>query len=498
MTWTIEQHTARGGARYYTATNTETGEMRDLWSPTTVLNEAAKPAIDLWKQRMVAIGVTARADLREMILTDDEGTQKEAVQQALEAGKQAANRGTARHAVAEKISTVADAFEVAGELKDWATRYGTLLDDHAIEIKMREVVLVNLTLGYAGTCDALLRYLGVRRVGDVKTGSAGWFDQAMQLAAYANAEYAFIDGQLVPLPDDLDTETGLILHVPVEDGADASVIAMPLADAWTAFKALLVVKQVKPRSSYVGEVIEPTVDRRADYRTWLRDRCGWLGTKHPGALDEFAAWRNNNMPPADDMTLDQLEQCLTALSTIEAGHEIEFPHDGYPHPKGPRIAEWQVAEIRARIDALPKSLRVEVNDQLTRLPAIKMFRHDELGELEQLLGPAEAARDAIRDMVADLAHVEVSVAVLGTPASEWGYPEVLLAADIAQAVDDQLLVIDGDQIVPCDDVEDRLVTIHGSKSDVRKYVATRTDDRPIPRAVADLVRDPVLVALAAS
>lgn len=493
----------RGGGRYYTALNTQTGETRDLWSPTTVINEAAKPNIDRWKQRMVAIGICARADLREMIATDDEDAQKEAVQQALEAGKQAANRGTARHAVAERISTAADAFEVAGALRPWAERFGRLLDEHGIEIKQREIVLVNLSAGFAGTCDILARYLGRRIVGDIKTGSAGWFDQAMQLAAYANAEYAFVDGELVPLPADIDRDTGYVLHVPVDDAEDAQLLALPLADAWEAFKALLTVKQVKPKRSYVAEVVEPTVDRRGDYRDWLRERCGWLGVNFPTALDEFAAWRTNNMPAADDMTLDQLEQCLTALCTIEAAHQIEFPHDGYPHPKGPRLADWQVADVRSRIDALPKPLRVEVNEQLTKLPALNMWRVDEMNELEQLLGPAESAAVAIADMVKDLATYGVALGdflpvaekIVGTPVADWGYPEALIAADIAQAIADGVLADDGQ---PVDDVEERLVAIHGSKSAVRQHVVARADDRPVPRAVADLCADSLLVALAAS
>lgn len=491
----------RGGGRYYTALNTDTSEKLDLWSPTTVINEAAKPAIDRWKQRMVAIGICARADLREMIATDDEDAQKEAVQQALEAGKQAANRGTARHAVAERVTTAADAFEVSAELRPWAERFGKLLDDHGIEIKQREIVLVNLTIGFAGTCDMLARYLGRRIVGDIKTGSAGWFDQAMQLAAYANAEYAFVDGELVPLPADIDRDTGYVLHVPVDDAADANLLALPLADAWEAFKALLTVKQVKPKKSYVAETVEPTVDRRGDYRDWLRERCGWLNEHHPAALDEFAAWRTNNMPPADDMTLDQLEQCLTALCAIEAGHGIEFPHDGYPHPKGPRLAVWQVADLRARIDSLPRPLRVEVNEQLTKLPALSMWRVDEVDELEQLLGPAEAAATAIEAMIVGIrddygaAAIDVAARIIGVSVADWGYPEVAVGADIAQAIADGLLADDGQ---PVDDVEQRLVAVHGSKSDVRKYVVSRADDRPVPRAVADLVRDPYLVALAAS
>lgn len=509
MTWTVEQHTSRYGNRYYTATEAETGRSVDLWSPTTILNCLAKPNIERWKLGKVARGIAANDDLRMLALSGDDEA-KEAAQQALERERSAANHGTARHKVSEQVTTAADAFEIAAELRPWATRYGQLLDDHGIVIRQTEIVVVNLTHGYAGTADRFVVHDGHRRLADVKTGSAGYFDNALQLAAYANAEYAYIDGDLVPLPDDMDRETGLILHVPAE-GDRADVLSLPLGEAWEAFKAACVIKRAQEANKgTIGETLPPTHRFTSLYVDWLRARLAEHHAQRPHLVAEFQAWRAHRFPGRGSMSFstDELEECLTALCQIEATHAVPFADD-YPHPHGPRLTDDQAEVLRTRIDTLPRWAQAKVAEARKQLPSIDRWRTVDAETFEaQTLAPLESEAASILTAVLDLrsqagdACTALALAFTAEPMTEWGWDEFNVFGALVEAYLDGLLLVDGDQVVIVPTVVDRLIDKHGSKSDVTKRIRARVDElgitKAVPRALSECAQDPILVALAAA
>jgi hypothetical protein len=526
MTWTCEQITnPRGGARVYRVTwhgETATilgghtvapGEARDLPSVTTVNKVMPAPALERWKLGQVAAGIAHNEDLRRLAASGEDEA-KDAAYQALDRQKQKANIGTATHKLSEKVTTAADAFEVAAEFRPTMERFGQMLDDHAIVVKQTELVLVNLTVGYAGTADRLVTHpdLG-RAVADLKTGKVAYFEQAMQLAALANAEYAFVAGHgLVPMPA-INSERGLVLHLP-EDGDTADVWALDLVDAWAAFQAACTIKHLTSRDENKGSVGEKlTATHRFDdlTRTWLRDRLVHLQSQHPSAFAELrTAWVGSGLPTLKDepeMTGDTLEAVCTLLYRFEAQHQLPFPDD-YPHPHGPRIGPHAAEEIVARIDALPAWARGQVNDERSKLPALAMWRVTDAEEFDQVLVGAESAAASLADSVTalstdvpDLAWSLIADHFAPTSVGEWGWTEFEVASRLVEAMAAGFITAteDGWKILPT--IVDRLADLHGSKADATKAIRARVAelglDLTVPRGIADCCTDPVLVALAA-
>lgn len=510
MTWTVEQITARGGSRYYRATDTDTGEVKDLWSVTTVTKVMPAPQLERWKFGQIAAGIAANDDLRLLAISGDDEA-KEAAYQALERQRSAANRGTAIHKVSEQVTSAADAFAVAAELRPVMERYGRMLDEHGIVIRQTEIVLLNFTHGYAGTADRLCLHPTLGRVvGDLKSGKVGFLEQAMQLAALANAEYAYVNGELVPVPADINRDTGLIFHVP-EDGETADVWAMPLPSAWETFTHCAALKHLlsaDDNKGRVGEKLEP-VRRFADnYVDYIRTRLTELQVDHPAVVQQFGAWKVMAFGdrPVDSYTTDELEACLTALCDLEARAGVPFPSAEYPHPHGPRIPTQTVDQLNGRIDALPAWCRGPVLEHKGTLPPLDQWRTVDAENFEPILTEAESKRDSLQASIATLAdgvadwdllldHLELG------PVAEWSWTDFDVAGRVVDALTDGWLTVtaDGIQILPT--IVDRLVDKHGSKADATKAIRARVAelglDLPVPRSLGDCVQDPVLVALAA-
>ena len=514
MTWTVEQVTARGGARYYRVTNTETGEVKDLWSVTTINKMMPAPALERWKMGKVAAGIAKNDDLRLLALSGDDEA-KEAAFQAIDRERSAANRGTAIHKVSESVTTAADAFDIAAELQPVMERFGRMLDDHGIVIKQTEIVLLNFSTGYSGTADRLCLcpvYDPPKMVGDIKTGGVGYFEQAMQLAALANAEYAFVAGELVALPNDINRDYGLVFHVP-EAGETADVWELPLADAWEAFQHCAALKHLtsdKDNQGNVGRKVEHTHRFSDTYVEWIRNRLAEHRADNPAIVSMFQAWRMAAYGdrPSADLTTDELEACLTALCDLEAREQVPVPTATYPHPHGPRISAETAEAIQARIDALPQWCRAEVLEQKAKLPSVEAWRVVDAEEFEQVLGPAESAAASLQESIATLYETvdadqwwQVIRAVRVSAVSEWTWTDFDIAGRLVEALADGLLTAtrDGMQINPT--IVDRLVDKHGSKADATKAIRQRVADLgldiQVPRSLGDCCTDPVLVALAA-
>ena len=512
MTWTVEQITARGGSRFYRATNTETGEMKDLWSVTTVTKVMPAPALERWKFGQIAAGIATNDDLRLLAISGDDEA-KEAAYQALERQRSAANRGTAIHKVSETVTCAADAFNVAAELRPVMERYGRMLDEHGIVIRQTEIVLLNFTHGYAGTADRLCVHPTLGRVvGDLKSGKVGFFEQAMQLAALANADHAYVNGELIPVPADINRDTGLIFHVP-EDGETADVWAMPLPSAWEAFTHCAALKHLlaaEDNKGQVGEKLEP-VRRFADnYVDWIRSRLAEHAAEHPGIVSQFNAWRLMAFGDrsVDSYTTDELEACLTALCDLEAREQLPFPSVEYPHPHGPRLTTNRIAELEQRIADLPAWCLAAVADHMAKLPSLDQWRIVDAEQFEAVLTEAESQRDSLQTSIRELAgglpldgwdqlvaHLELG------PVASWSWTDFDIAARVVDALTEGWLTVTGDGIEILPTIVDRLVDKHGSKADATKAIRARVAelglDLPVPRSLGDCCTDPVLVALAA-
>jgi hypothetical protein len=104
----------------------------------------------------------------------------------------AADRGTAIHAAVEKVNlgvTMAFPLTVKASLRQYAHFLATVKPDpYAAEVKV-----YSRTHGYAGTCDHICTIDGKLSVLDYKTGKSVHEDAALQLNAYAHADFLIAD-----------------------------------------------------------------------------------------------------------------------------------------------------------------------------------------------------------------------------------------------------------------------------------------------------------------
>lgn len=162
----------------------------------------------------------------------------------------AALLGTAVHQAAEMDIAPADLEDfvdadgnvvaTAEDIRPRLRQYYAWLDDSGAEVLLKERQVWNLTLGYAGSFDMLVRFPnGELWIVDLKTGKGTYSDHVLQQMAYLMAE--FIGGRGV-IDDDatalLHQVSGVaILHLQ-EDGWE---FIRPVADreTWEAWRGLL-------------------------------------------------------------------------------------------------------------------------------------------------------------------------------------------------------------------------------------------------------------------
>jgi hypothetical protein len=170
---------------------TDAIRLRLLPSVTNILGVIAKPQLDTWKQKQVALACIKNPRAKEE-------SEDYYVRRVLEAAKQpteeAADLGSRIHEALE-LATSGQPFDET--LRAYVVPVVAWIEKTGIQIVEREVVLVNPEEGYAGRCDALFRY-GKAGIGvfDFKTRKTEpgkevtpYDGQGAQLAAYAAAYF---------------------------------------------------------------------------------------------------------------------------------------------------------------------------------------------------------------------------------------------------------------------------------------------------------------------
>lgn len=167
-------------------------------SVTTVIDAAlAKPALNGWYANQAAgRAVDQLAELsRRVRLDGPESAAAWLARAPRDASRSAALKGSdlhdlaERHARGEKTPAALDP-----DVKAMLAHYETFLADYQPVITHTEMTVLNRTLGYGGTADAVMQlpaYSGLPLIADYKTGRSGpYAEWAVQLAAYANGECA--------------------------------------------------------------------------------------------------------------------------------------------------------------------------------------------------------------------------------------------------------------------------------------------------------------------
>ena len=205
---------------------------------TTILNGGIpKPQLVAWAARSVAEYVADNPDQVHGLY--DMG--REPMISALKATPyqsrdDAAARGTHVHAVAESLLH-GESVEVPDSIEGHVNGYVELIDRWSITPVVTERPVASRQWWYAGTFDAVADIgagplAGKRLLLDWKTSKGVYGETALQLAAYANAEF-YIDDEdnESPLPE---VDGLAVVHI-TSTGSDLYEVADP-ASAWTAFK----------------------------------------------------------------------------------------------------------------------------------------------------------------------------------------------------------------------------------------------------------------------
>ena len=210
---------------------------------TWAANSTAEFAIDQW-ERLSSLTPSVR--LKEL-----QGA-RWAVKDA------AANKGTAVHALAEKL-VAGEEVDVPDELVGHAESYARWLDEFQVEPVRVEFSVVSYRWGYAGTGDLIadVTHLGVKRrlLIDLKTNRSGIFGETgLQLAAYRWADVLVTGDTEEPMPQ---VEGCAAVHIRA-DGCDL----VPVIADEAQHKQFLYVQRVaeagKQLSDLVGAPVRPT------------------------------------------------------------------------------------------------------------------------------------------------------------------------------------------------------------------------------------------------
>lgn len=196
-----------------------------------------KTALDLWKQRQVALGLASRPDLLLAVSAhrDDKRALNGVCKDALEAAaaSAAATRGTALHSLTEQIDRGQELPAVLPDdvVADLDSYRASTVDLKHILIE-QFCVLDKLKIG--GTPDRVVEYQGRRYIADLKTGSInlGTLKIAAQLAVYSRSQTYDIATHARGMHE-ADTSRGIIIHLPAGQGS-ASLHWVDLEVGWYA------------------------------------------------------------------------------------------------------------------------------------------------------------------------------------------------------------------------------------------------------------------------
>jgi len=185
----------RGNSHYHLYFD---GNNQRIPGVTTILSGGIpKPNLIDWAAKATAEGAVDRWD--ELSDLPPAKRYKALERIRYETTNTAKNRGTDVHDIGARIVTGQEVTDIPDILAPYVENYIRFLDTYEVQPILIETVIVNYTLGYAGTLDLVADITSPlsgereRYLLDIKTGEKGVFaETALQLYAYRWAEY-FLD-----------------------------------------------------------------------------------------------------------------------------------------------------------------------------------------------------------------------------------------------------------------------------------------------------------------
>ena len=202
-------------------------------SVTSILSGGVpKPELVDWAASRVATYVVDHLyEVRDLVRSSTNASESLAHIPFRERDAAAALGSQVHRLVEERILTGPLAY-VPPEARPYIDSFVRWVSQRNPSFEAAEAVVVNRTIGYAGTLDALALIDGRMTVIDWKTGSV-WPDAALQLTAYAHAEQMLLpDGGAVSMPS---VEAAMVVAL----GPDGprEVYVNPGPENWAVFLA---------------------------------------------------------------------------------------------------------------------------------------------------------------------------------------------------------------------------------------------------------------------
>ena len=254
-----------------------------------------------WAQRMAIKGITLREDLYALAAAtplEDKDTLNDIAERAKDAAgaKAAAALGTAVHAFTEQYDrgqepTVPAAWRPDVDAYAALTRaLGLRFDASLIErtVAVSSIGKLNSAAGVAGTFDRIATVtqnveladgltlgdyrvdVGDRLIVDLKTGrdlSYGWYEIAIQLALYANADAIWDrhSNTYYPMPE-VNKKLGLVIHLPVGKG-EATAYWVDIERGWRGAQLAEMVREWRNIRNLASIVEVAESQEKPDYDT---------------------------------------------------------------------------------------------------------------------------------------------------------------------------------------------------------------------------------------
>lgn len=234
---------SRGGSRLYV--HPETAEKQP--GVTSVLGMLAKPFLAPWQAKLAAeyavehLGEVVGIAMRDPAAAVDliKGAPRRYTEKA-------ADRGTGAHEIFERMAKGETLGRLHPEMQPYAKAFGAFLDEFRPRFLHLEATVWSETTGFAGSFDVMAEFdaevLGIDAaegpqvlVGDWKTTKSIYEEVALQLSAYAAADYIVEpDGSRQDLPR---IDGGFVFHV-AHDGSWSLVPVRCDAEVFAFFQAL--------------------------------------------------------------------------------------------------------------------------------------------------------------------------------------------------------------------------------------------------------------------
>lgn len=286
-----------------------------------------------WKTRMAITGLVKRPDLFAQASTslEDRNTLNRLANDAIEAAGAygRANLGTALHAITEQLDLglkPAILPQLAPDIDAYLN--GIAGADITMHKEFIEVLLINDEFEYAGTADRIVTVPDGRMlIFDLKTGtdlSYAHGNIAVQLAAYANAEwvYDWRTGERTPLPE-VDKTEGIICHLPAGE-ARCEFYSVDLTAGYDALKMSFEVRNWRKRKGlFTPYQPTPNIGARdlVARRDWVKARISNLSKDGQTML--ITAWPAD-CPKLQDCNHTQLDTLVQVITNVETATDATF------------------------------------------------------------------------------------------------------------------------------------------------------------------------------